>query len=95
MTAGVALFVINSLIIGQINELADEIWELTCEGNSCLSGKDQSKLDEMKKNFTKSPAPPRSLPLSASVQLVVLQSCSRSQCTAQTVTADRDFSSRR
>lgn len=58
MTAGVALFVINSLIIGQTNELADEIWELTCEGNSCLSGKDQSKLDEMKKNFTKSPAPP-------------------------------------
>lgn len=57
MTAGVALFVINSLIIGQINELADEIWELTREGNSCLSGKDQSKLEEMKKELSP-PAPP-------------------------------------
>lgn len=44
MTAGVAFFVINSLIIGQINELADEIWEQTCEESSCLSGKDQSEL---------------------------------------------------
>lgn len=31
------LFVINSLIIGQINELADEIWEQTCEEKTVVS----------------------------------------------------------
>lgn len=44
MTAGAAFFVINSLIIEQINELVDEIWEQTCEQSNCLSGKDQSEL---------------------------------------------------
>lgn len=49
MAAGVASFVINSLIIGQINELAGEVWEQTCEGNSRLSGKDQSELVQWRK----------------------------------------------
>lgn len=44
MTAGVDFFVINSLIIGQINVLPDEIWEQTYEENSCLSGGDQFEL---------------------------------------------------
>lgn len=34
----------NSLLIGQMVLLPDEVWEQTCEGSGRLSGKDQSEL---------------------------------------------------
>lgn len=43
------VFVINSLLIGQMILQPDELWEQACEESNRLSGKDQSNLHNEEK----------------------------------------------